>query len=77
VLPYFERTEIYQSPLLDRRYGLEREQFAPVMDEFYRLHGWDPATARPTADRLQELDMAELYEPMMEGAERAEAARRK
>ena len=40
VLPYFERTETAPNPLLGQRYGLDREKFKPVVDEFYSLHGW-------------------------------------
>jgi aldehyde:ferredoxin oxidoreductase len=69
VLPYFERTEPYQSPFLDRRYGLDREQFKPVMDEFYRLHGWDIRRGWPTQERLRQLGMEDVYEPMVDGAE--------
>jgi aldehyde:ferredoxin oxidoreductase len=41
VLPYFEETELHQNVYLDRRCGLDREQFEPVLDAFYRLQGWD------------------------------------
>jgi len=71
VLPYFEQTELYQSPFLDKRYGLDREQFAPVVDEFYALHGWDVESGWPTRHRLRELDLEILYEPMIAGASRA------
>ena len=68
VLPYFERTETAANPLLGERRGLDREQFRPVLDEFYRLHGCDPATGWPTQERLSELGMADVYEPMIAGA---------
>jgi hypothetical protein len=42
LLNYFERLEYSKSPYLEQRYGLDREQFDPVLDEFYALHGWDP-----------------------------------
>jgi aldehyde:ferredoxin oxidoreductase len=75
VLPYFERTEPYQNPYLDRRYGLDRGLFEPVLDDFYALHGWDTRTGWPTRERLGELGMADLYEPMVDGAARAHKAR--
>lgn len=75
VLPYFERTEPYQNPFLDRRYGLDRELFEPVLDEFYALHRWDTRTGWPTRERLGELGMADLYEPMVDGAARASKVR--
>jgi aldehyde:ferredoxin oxidoreductase len=71
LLPYFEREETLPSPFLKQRYGLDREQFKPVMDEFYTLHGWDPATARPTRESLADLGMEDVYQPMVEGAARA------
>jgi aldehyde:ferredoxin oxidoreductase len=71
VLPYFEREESYQNPLLERRHGLDRDLFRPVMDAFYQLKGWDVGTGWPTQAKLRELDLAEVHEPMVEGATRA------
>ena len=70
VLPYFERVELFQNPFLNERHGLDRDQFGPVMDEFYALHGWDAQTGWPTQERLTDLDLPDLYEPMLEGAAR-------
>ena len=71
LLPYFERPEFSKSPFLDKRYGLDREQFEPVVDEFYTLHGWDTEKGWPTRERLAELDMGDVHEPMVEGAAKA------
>jgi aldehyde:ferredoxin oxidoreductase len=70
-LPYFQGTEWHQNPYLDKRYGLDREQFEPVLDAFYRLHGWDTERGWPTAQRLRELGMAGMYADMIDGAARA------
>jgi aldehyde:ferredoxin oxidoreductase len=70
VLPYFEGTELHQNPCLDRRHGLDRVQFKPVLDEFYRLHGWDER-GWPTGQRLRELDLEGMYGDMVDGAARA------
>jgi hypothetical protein len=70
VLPYFERTEPYRNPFLDKRYGLDREQFKPVLNEFYRLHGWDTERGWPNRQRLRALGLEDVYEPMVEGAKR-------
>jgi len=75
VLPYFERIEWGQSPFLGEQYGLDREQFKPVMDEYYALHGWDPESGWPTRECLRELDLTDVYEPMVEGASRARERR--
>jgi aldehyde:ferredoxin oxidoreductase len=69
-LPYFERTEPYRNPFLDRCYGLDREQFKPVLDEFYTLHGWDTERGWPTQQRLCELGLEDVYGPMLKGAGR-------
>jgi aldehyde:ferredoxin oxidoreductase len=71
VLPYFDELETYQNPLLDERHGLDRDQFRQVLDEFYRLHGWDPATGHPKKDRLEALDLKGVYEQMKAGAAKA------
>jgi aldehyde:ferredoxin oxidoreductase len=67
LLPYFERTEWNVNPLLGEAYGLDRAQFAPVLTEFYALHGWD-ANGRPTRERMVALGMDGMYEEMMAGA---------
>jgi aldehyde:ferredoxin oxidoreductase len=72
--PYFEQTETLQSPFLETRYGLDREQFRPVLDEFYALHGWDER-GRPTEETMDALGMGDMYAPMVEGAAKAEAER--
>jgi aldehyde:ferredoxin oxidoreductase len=68
VLPYFQRTEPYRNPFLDRHYALDCEQFKPVLEEFYTLHGWDVERGWPTEERLRQLGLADVYGPMLEGA---------
>jgi len=67
-LPYFEREEPYCNPFLDTHHALDREQFKPVLDEFYALHGWDIERGWPTQERLRELGLEDAYRPMVEGA---------
>jgi aldehyde:ferredoxin oxidoreductase len=71
VLPSFEYLENWTNPLLGKRYALDREQFTPVMDEYYDHLGWDRESGWPTRQRLADLGLAELYEPMVAGALRA------
>jgi hypothetical protein len=76
VLPYFEQTELHQSPFLDERYGLDRGQFKPVLDKFYALHGWDTESGWPTQERLRELALEDVYEPMINSAVKAREVNR-
>ncbi|MBC7235577.1 MAG: hypothetical protein H5T69_07025 [Chloroflexi bacterium] len=75
VLPAFEYAENWPSPLTGRRHALERERFEPVMEEYYRLQGWDPITGWPTKERLAALGLAGAHVEMVAGAKRAEARR--
>ena len=34
----------------------------PMLDEYYRLRGWDPATGWPTAGKLRELGLEEAVQ---------------
>jgi aldehyde:ferredoxin oxidoreductase len=60
VIPYFERIENWVNPYIGRGVGLDREKFAALLDEYYILRGWDVATGRPTAAKLQELGLADV-----------------
>ena len=73
VLPSFEYLENWINPLLDRRYGLDREQFEPVMEEYYRLRGWDPVNGWPTREHLTRVGLDGVYDPMAKGARLAAA----
>jgi hypothetical protein len=68
VLPYFQEPELHQNPYLDRRHGLDRAQFEPVLDAFYQLHGWDVQRGWPTEARLREMGLEDVYEDMIDGA---------
>ena len=71
VLPSYEYLENWANPVLGERYALDREQFKPVMDDYYGYQGWDAETGWPTRERLAELGMEDVYEPMVAGARRA------
>ncbi len=71
VLPSFEYRENWQNPHLETRYGLERNKFVPVMDEYYALRGWDVATGWPTREHLTRVGLQDVYEPMVAGAAKA------
>lgn len=67
----FAYPENWISPVLNRRYALDKETFAPVLDDYYRRLGWDPSTGWPTAERLDSLGLCDVYLEMTAGAERA------
>jgi len=71
VLPSFEYRENWQNPHLPERYALERDKFVPVMDDYYALRGWDVQTGWPTPEHLERVGLADVYQPMVEGAARA------
>ncbi len=39
---------------------LDLEQFSGMLDRYYELRGWDPATGYPTRAKLEELDLADV-----------------
>ena len=63
VIPYFVKP--------DRNgIGLDREKFRRLMNEFYKLRGWDPETGIPRREKLEELgvgfaarELGELMKP--------------
>jgi len=73
VLPYFSYDENWTSPMLDAPQRLDPGKFAPVLDATYRLRGWDTARGWPTPERLAQLDLPHVYEPMVAGAQAAQA----
>ena len=75
VLPAYEYEENWENPVLGEKYALDREQFLPIMDDYYRFLGWDPETGWPTRQRLAGLGLEDVYAPMVEGADRAREVR--
>jgi hypothetical protein len=73
VIPYFAYEENWANPKLGKRMRLERAKFLPLMDDYYRLRGWDVETGWPTRERLDSLDLNGVYEEMASGAEAARA----
>ena len=73
VLPSYEYLENWTNPLLGKRYALDPQQFRPVMDEYYAHLGWDVQSGWPTRERLADLGLQEVYEPMVAGAAVARA----
>ena len=64
VIPYFQRMEWWENPLLGKRCALDRNRFLHLMDEYYELRGWDCATGRPTFAKLKELGLSDVAEEL-------------
>ena len=61
------------NPVLGKRMALDREKFDLVMDAYLRIRGWDVDNGWPTQETLARLDISDVYEPMVAGAQRAKA----
>lgn len=59
LVPYFEKTEHLVNPFLGERVGMDGESFRAVLDEYYRLRGWDTLTGRPTRETLERFGLTD------------------
>jgi aldehyde:ferredoxin oxidoreductase len=65
IIAYLKYPEGGQSPFLGERMTLDVARFCTLLDEFYDLRGWDKVTARPTAETLRTLGMAEFLSALL------------
>ena len=67
VLDFFcDTIEEHTNPLLGERKRAEREPLLHLANEFYALHGWDPATGLPTSEHLLELGLRDVAQALAE-----------
>jgi len=64
VIPYFEYVEWWENPLIGEKKRLEREKFLPLLENYYRLRGWDVARGRPTWSKLCQLGLNDVAEEL-------------
>ena len=71
----FTRQEDYPPPRLMtepiksgplRGESLKQEDWDDMLDEYYRLHGWDKSTSWPTREKLEALDLEECVKRLEE-----------
>ena len=43
---------------------LDLERFAPMLDKYYEVRGWNPASGRPTRARLEELGLPDVADEL-------------
>jgi len=43
---------------------LDRKKYDAMLDEYYRLHGWDVKTGIPSRDKLEELGLADIADDL-------------
>ncbi|MBN1935724.1 MAG: hypothetical protein JW934_13735 [Anaerolineae bacterium] len=72
VIPYFEYEENWTNPLVGKPMRLEREKFLPILEDYYRLRGWDVSTGWPTQACLDSLGLDGVHAQMVEGAQTAQ-----
>lgn len=53
MIAYYEQPD-------DKGIVLNREKYLGLMDEYYKVRGWDPQTGRPTREKLKELGMHDV-----------------
>jgi aldehyde:ferredoxin oxidoreductase len=77
VIPYFERVEWWESPLIGEKKRLERDEFLSLLERYYRLRGWDVADGRPNHSKLRQLGLGGVADDLIragliprEGSER-------
>ena len=64
VIPHFTDMENWVNPLLGEGVSLDLGKFSKLLDEYYTLRGWDPASGRPTAEKLAALGLADVAEEL-------------
>jgi len=60
ILPYLMKESQSVNPLVGHKVEVDPARYRAMMDEYYRLRGWDVATGRPLAETLRALGMGEL-----------------
>jgi len=66
VIPYFERAEWWDNPLIGEKKRLERDKFLPLLESYYRLRGWDAQLGRPTGSKLRQLGLHSVAEELIQ-----------
>ncbi|MEM2648712.1 MAG: aldehyde ferredoxin oxidoreductase C-terminal domain-containing protein, partial [Candidatus Bathyarchaeia archaeon] len=57
VIPYFQKPDV-------NGIRLDVNRFKELMDEFYRLRGWDPKTGWPKRETLEKHDLKEVADKL-------------
>lgn len=60
IIPAFEYPENWVNPLIGEKQGMDPARFRKLLDEYYELRGWDPATGWPTRGRLEALGLKDV-----------------
>lgn len=58
VIPYYEKTEYLTSPVTGVKTSMDRNEFKGVMDEYYRLRGWNTETGIPEGETLKRFGLS-------------------
>ena len=64
IIPNLARPENWPNPLLGVPQALDPTAFRALMDEYYRLRGWDETTGHQTRQRLESLGLAPIADAL-------------
>ena len=57
VIPYFQQKEHLINPSIGHRTGMDADKFGRVLDEYYKLRGWDLKTGVPERKTLEKFGL--------------------
>ena len=52
--------ENWTNPFVGKKQELDLPKFARLLDEYYELRGWDPATGLPAREKLEALGLSDV-----------------
>jgi len=64
VIPYFEMTEQQTNPFIGQPVAMDGSKFRAVMDEYYKLRGWDKILGRPTMKTMRKFSLEKEAEQL-------------
>ena len=64
VLPYFEHVEWWENPLAGEKKRLDHRKFLSLLENYYRLRGWDLDRGRPTRSKLRQLGLDDVAQEL-------------
>lgn len=64
VIPYFEYPEWWENPFVGEKKKLDRDKFIVLLENYYKLRGWDVQNGRPTRLKLEQLGLKDVADAL-------------